>query len=531
MANNEKKFYKVWNSDRSDKRMVMSPPEVKEVLQKASARFNKECKILVLEECGTVIDDDEFLLQCDSSNIIFMALKDEEIWESSSIDKMVDKTLHANSDNLVPMSQNVEPIAGTSRQDCVMYQDQEQYNERSIHHNNVTQPEQPSEMSQSHTRKRTMRESEKREHLELWNSYKEVEIPYKDFPSNVLEALQQGKRLSKLDRYAMRSFMVSWVRDVSYHIPKKIWEKISKQICQKYPAAVTDMTNNRIIPPGYMTFANQMRWFNNELNRSGKITTEVHTLHRRNKKVKRDNRLSAGNIENAPDIDPEDEDLYPQIRHDINEFLPFPELIEKYGFLKDQENLLAHFNRLVANEESNAPEERRPFETIIQEDYNVIFQACNKYNSRTRPREQEALDMEALIRKVSKKLLEKEAEIIVHNDADTTVDALEVKEQRDHPTIEIIDNDPPEIFIIYRGICFHKNLSIVDAVQILLMDFHVFNILYPPHASRTLEFFQRYCHGIHPSGGTRSQAYTVNNISLKVLGLINKIEVLKNGNK
>ncbi|GAB0086468.1 hypothetical protein DMENIID0001_005340 [Sergentomyia squamirostris] len=488
------KFFLVWNGARSNRRTLLSPPQVKEVLSRASEKMQYECKTLVLEENGSIIDDDEYLLYSRDCTI-FLALKDGEVWEPQ---EKINTPPHSHTESLPTQDQN------SSR----------------IHEDSDDMPESSRHGAQ-------LSDLNVREQRQYWRTFNGMEIPWEEFPSGIMSDLHEKKKLTITQKRQVRRIMVNKVRKINHYGTSDLWRNIAKKICDKYPKSFQDEhPDGTITATGYLGLATMMRNLNTDLNRSHMIKTQEHEMHRQSKRVKRDNNLWAGNVENSPNIDSDnEEDLFPKVRREINKrgvsITKVPEVIQIYDFLKDEDEIIKHFNRLTQTD-------AHTLLIRIEEDYAIIFEACNLMKNRESPPRDH--NVEALIKKLGKYFKEDPNQIIIHNEAGTTKTVLENKEGVNYPTIEIIDNDPPEIWICCQGVALHATEDMRKAILLLLIDFHVFNFIYPKKTSRILEFLQRYFLKIQPDLGTRSQAPVVTGINLKVLTLINKITSIYNQN-
>ncbi|GAB0087439.1 hypothetical protein DMENIID0001_017410 [Sergentomyia squamirostris] len=469
------KFFLVWNGARSNRRTLLSPPQVKEVLSRASEKMQYECKTLVLEENGSIIDDDEYLLYSRDCTI-FLALKDGEVWEPQ---EKINTPPHSHTESLPTQDQNSSRI----------HEDSDDMPESSRHGAQLS------------------------------------DLNVREQPA--LCQIYMRKKLTITQKRQVRRIMVNKVRKINHYGTSDLWRNIAKKICDKYPKSFQDEhPDGTITATGYLGLATMMRNLNTDLNRSHMIKTQEHEMHRQSKRVKRDNNLWAGNVENSPNIDSDnEEDLFPKVRREINKrgvsITKVPEVIQIYDFLKDEDEIIKHFNRLTQTD-------AHMLLIRIEEDYAIIFEACNLMKNRESPPRDH--NVEALIKKLGKYFKEDPNQIIIHNEAGTTKTVLENKEAVNYPTIEIIDNDPPEIWICCQGVALHATEDMRKAILLLLIDFHVFNFIYPKKTSRILEFLQRYFLKIQPDLGTRSQAPVVTGINLKVLTLINKITSLYNQN-
>ncbi|GAB0090203.1 hypothetical protein DMENIID0001_048980 [Sergentomyia squamirostris] len=355
----------------------------------------------------------------------------------------------------------------------------------------------------------------KREAIQLWSTYKGVDIPWEKFPDDIMGLIRTNQKLENEDLGRVRSIIVHHVRQINDYAPTRIWREIAKTLCSTYSASFEEIDNDSVcLGPGYLGMMRRLIDFNNDLNRPHK--TQEQKNHQDTKRVKLDNNLTAGNVNNAPDIVEGDVDPYAHIRKDLNNRIKVPEILKKYSFLKEGEEIIKHFNKLTVTNINL-------LETQIETRYDEIFTACSR--GKLHAEIPETHDLEKLLEQICLYFKEDITTLLIHHNADTTTEELQ-SNPTIFPTIKIIDNEPPEYFVYIEGIQFHVAESLLKAFELYFADYFVFNICFPKKISCLLEFFQRYALKIHPLIGTRSRANTHDNFNMQVHKLITKVSKL-----
>ncbi|XP_055713266.1 uncharacterized protein LOC129807796 [Phlebotomus papatasi] len=497
------KWFKVWSADRSQKRLMNSIPNINALLLKASEMLGYQCTTLVLEVCGTVINDDSFL-EASSLNEIFMALQQHEFWTPSilvnedlsqqrlntSIGVLNDRETLASPDSSFNQIFLLEPQPSTSR---------------SFSSEEVRQ-ETSTPIGNSGTSKRALREK--------FLGYAGVVIPWSRLDSDCLNALEEKKRLSATQLTKVCQMVVDEIRLTGYYVPCKVFHETAKSMCQQFPDTFIEKDDDDIIiGNGYLGLAEKLRNRNNYLNQPHKTKFDDQLLHKQIKTLKADNNACSGNINNQPNIFSQtdeslnplnDGDSFALIRRDINEKMELTELLNKWEILKTKDGLFEHFKNLTETDiQTMTPK--------LRDKYSMIYFACMKEEFEGEK------DLEKLIKAICHYFKE---------DADTILQHREINSQNlmtAHPGVYIIENTGDHM-IFYKGQEIQKGANIWEAFEIMFAMYYIFNECFPREIACTLEFFQRYVLKIHPTDGTKNMKRSVSKCNMKVLGLMKKIK-------
>ena len=275
----------VWSRDRRKKVSFVSIWTVTSVITKASEKMQITGTQLVLEENGTLIDDDEVLNLL--NNKVFILLQDDERWEKPGLDdSQKDAQLTA------PVENSVDPVNNqrdTQQEDISRYPrslkapfNPDQENVPPIAENIV--------LHQSDTFNRS------RNYHYDWNNLDPMYV----------QQLKRGDKSKQIFREVVRR-VISDMRAKNIRIVSPVLKNVAKEIMETYPHAFEDTNMGRRYGTGYVTLYDALKEHNNYLNRPEKKRPPSNIKKVPATQVKLRNTVQVGTVNWQPQEHPEGE--------------------------------------------------------------------------------------------------------------------------------------------------------------------------------------------------------------------------------
>ncbi|XP_017471868.1 PREDICTED: uncharacterized protein LOC108363112 [Rhagoletis zephyria] len=238
--------FKVWSADRRIKKTFISSPSIELVIEKARLYGIQGYK-LVLESDGSEICSDSVLEHYLKSKEIFMLLENEEWTEKTALNS----TIFQKYDNTVNViAETNEERVSNFPSPCTA--------ENTIQNLNSQHPPQQENATNSQCDMMTIHSESvdlnSETTLTVLNGaptpisecskkvFDHFQIPWKKLPSDILEMLENKKKLGKkLNAFA--NLLVDEMRMISFYLPMSTLRVVSVQAATKFPESFMEKDN------------------------------------------------------------------------------------------------------------------------------------------------------------------------------------------------------------------------------------------------------------------------------------------------
>ncbi|XP_017467857.1 PREDICTED: uncharacterized protein LOC108360183 isoform X1 [Rhagoletis zephyria] len=522
----EQYICKVWSADRTVKKTFMSEGTTDAIITAASnygIRGNK----IVLECDGTEICGDDVLKYYLNEKATLMMLADEEWCTQRSIEILSNDVIqpkHANQQQ----EQFLLMTADTAVESYVT--------SKVATSDSFSSSSETGEPAKQH--------------------FKNFSIPWHKVPSDLMNLLNTQQKLGKRLN-TLANCIVDELRMYSSFIPMCILRSVTREAVAKFPASLLEKDcEGNIISVTTIPLLTIMRNRNNFLNRapnpkSCSLTPNIPLAKRRRTNVLK---TTCSNWQPVDLISPETiatlnkkkkylmnlykmqsdfqsmelikshmKDCFPLQRSNFNEMDPSPtiESIKRdWPYIFSTECLNQHFGQLMNTDPdlfdmnfNKNREETAAFFEHLQGKHNLL---------------KEAHQTNYIIKSIAKYFNENANYLFAIFEIGANLDTIVEKVPTNTPFVAFVENDVEKetynCYIFIEKTLVSHTLGDGDMFKFLkqiIQYYFVFNIIYPPETSQTMEFFVRFFYKFYPNS-SRGAKKNINNIQ-KVNNLIVKL--------